>query len=120
MKVLHSGEARLPAQENRRSPAFEKGHADGVDRRARGDAPGNFVRIGIDAYSLGFRAGYFEREDPGSERPGHPGAPGKMPRQVGLTAAIQAIALDPASPPETRHPLALTQPRAVNARGAAR
>ena len=43
-----------------------KGFIDGETARRRGKAPSKLTLIGIDEYSLGFRAGYFERRQPGA------------------------------------------------------
>lgn len=43
------------------SPAFAEGFVDGEACRHRGLSPSKYARVGIDEYSLGFRAGYFQR-----------------------------------------------------------
>ncbi len=50
-------------QENGWSSEQAEGHADGVTFRRRGMPPSRYALVGIDEYSLGFRAGYFERAD---------------------------------------------------------
>ena len=41
-----------------------KGYVDGEACRLRGKQPSKHVLVGIDEYSLGFRAGFYERETP--------------------------------------------------------
>ena len=43
------------------SIARAQGFVDGEMSRRRGAAPSIYARVGIDDYSLGFRAGYYER-----------------------------------------------------------
>jgi hypothetical protein len=43
------------------SIARAQGFVDGEMTRRRGAAPSAYARVGIDDYSLGFRAGYYER-----------------------------------------------------------
>ena len=44
--------------------AFADGYVDGEAWRRRGKHPSNLVLVSRDDYSLGFRAGYFERGEP--------------------------------------------------------
>ncbi|MBC8006796.1 MAG: hypothetical protein H7X76_01975 [Prolixibacteraceae bacterium] len=55
---------RLHAQQNDWSIARVQGFAAGEATRQRGNPPSRYAMIGIDDYSLGFRAGYFERPGP--------------------------------------------------------
>jgi hypothetical protein len=48
------------------SIARAQGYMDGESSRRRGKSPSKYVLVGIDEYCLGFRAGYFERQRPGS------------------------------------------------------
>jgi hypothetical protein len=43
------------------SIARAQGFVDGEMARRRGAAPSAYAQVGIDDYSLGFRAGYYER-----------------------------------------------------------
>ena len=51
------------AQQNGWSLEFAQGHVDGEASRRLGNALAVHARVGIDQYSLGFRAGYFERQN---------------------------------------------------------
>jgi hypothetical protein len=46
------------------SIARAQGFVDGELSRRRGSAPSSYARVGIDDYSLGFRAGFYERGEP--------------------------------------------------------
>ena len=52
------------AKDNDWSPAFAEGYVDGQTLRKRGKNAPKFLLVAIDEYSLGFRAGYFQREAP--------------------------------------------------------
>ena len=54
---------RVLADANGWSPDFARGYADGETFRLRGKKPSNYVLVGIDDYSLGFRTGYYERQN---------------------------------------------------------
>jgi hypothetical protein len=43
------------------SPSTAQGYVDGETFRKRRKIPADYVLVGIDEYSLGFRAGYFNR-----------------------------------------------------------
>ena len=62
MKVLSSERSRQLAEQNGWSLAFAQGTVDGDIFRRLGKAPALHTLVGIDQYSLGFRAGYFERQ----------------------------------------------------------
>jgi hypothetical protein len=49
------------AERNGWSIARAQGFVDGEMARRRGAPPSTYARVGIDDYSLGFRAGYYER-----------------------------------------------------------
>jgi hypothetical protein len=59
MKVL--SKVNVLAERNGWSVARAQGFVDGEMSRRRGGAPSTYARVGIDDYSLGFRAGYYER-----------------------------------------------------------
>ena len=69
VKVLTREKCLVLAERNGWSTERAKGYVDGETCRSRGKKPSKYVLIGIDEYSLGFRAGYFERqcETPGGE-----------------------------------------------------
>ena len=61
MKVLSTEKSRMLAEQNRWSLAYAQGFVDGETCRRLGKMPSRRAMVGIDEYSLGFRAGYFER-----------------------------------------------------------
>ena len=63
MKVLSREKTKVLAEKNGWPLAMAEGYVDGETCRRRGKAPSAYARIGIDEYSLGFRAGYYERQD---------------------------------------------------------
>ena len=72
MKLLSIEKFRILAQKNGWSLEYSEGYVDGETFRKRGMQPSQIARIGIDPYSSGFRAGYFERQgtsSAGAERP---------------------------------------------------
>jgi hypothetical protein len=66
MKVLSKEKFKVLAEANGWSLDHAKGYVDGETFRLRGKKPSNYVLIGIDEYCLGFRAGYYERQNPAS------------------------------------------------------
>jgi hypothetical protein len=65
MQVLSEEKIKVLAARNSWSLAKAEGYMDGETCRRRGTTPTKYAQIGIDDYSLGFRAGYYERKDPG-------------------------------------------------------
>jgi hypothetical protein len=59
MKVF--SKVQVLAERNGWSIARAQGFVDGEMSRRRGVPPSTYARVGIDDYSLGFRAGYYER-----------------------------------------------------------
>src|SRR5687768_328987 len=59
MKAL--SKVQLLVEVNGWSLARAQGFLDGEVSRRRGGAPSAYAKVGIDDYSLGFRAGYYER-----------------------------------------------------------
>jgi hypothetical protein len=55
---------RVLAEANGWSLEHAKGYVDGEAYRLRGKRPSKYALVGIDEYCLGFRAGYYERQDP--------------------------------------------------------
>ena len=49
---------------------YAKGYVDGEISRLRGRKASEHALIGIDEYCLGFRTGYFDRQNPNSTRAG--------------------------------------------------
>jgi hypothetical protein len=66
MKVLSKEKFKVLAEANGWSLDYAKGYVDGDTFRLRSKKPSNYVLIGIDEYCLGFRAGYYERQNPAS------------------------------------------------------
>ena len=66
MKVLSKEKSKVLATRNGWSLAQAEGYIDGETFRRRGKAPSMYVQIGIDEYCLGFRASYYERQNPTS------------------------------------------------------
>ena len=63
MKVLSTEKSKLLAEQNGWSLDHAQGFVDGETCRRLGKRPARCAVIGIDEYSLGFRAGYFERQE---------------------------------------------------------
>jgi hypothetical protein len=59
MKVL--SKVNVLAERNGWSIARAQGFVDGELSRRRGLPPSTYAQVGIDEYSLGFRAGFYER-----------------------------------------------------------
>jgi hypothetical protein len=59
MKVL--SKVNMLAERNGWSIARAQGFVDGEIARRRGLPPSTYAQVGIDAYCLGFRAGFYER-----------------------------------------------------------
>jgi hypothetical protein len=62
MKILSKEKTKVLAEKNGWSLAMAEGYVDGEMSRRRGKAPSTHAQVGIDEYSLGFRAGYYERQ----------------------------------------------------------
>ena len=60
--------SKILAQQNGWSTAYTEGYLAGRYHRRLGKQLGTYVRIGIDEYPLGYRAGYFERNNPESTK----------------------------------------------------
>lgn len=78
MRVLSEEKIRFLIERNGWSSAFAQGHIDGEAHRRRGTTPSQYARIGIDEYSLGFRAGYYERSKPVAARFDRPDSPVRL------------------------------------------
>ena len=68
MKVLSKEKSRVLAERNGWSLARAEGYIDGETFRRRGTTPSKYAQIGLDEYCLGFRAGYYERQNQNIER----------------------------------------------------
>ena len=65
MRVLSKEKFKVVAEEKGWSVARAQGYCDGEISRRRGKWPSKYALVGIDDYCLGFRAGYFERQQAG-------------------------------------------------------
>ena len=63
MKILCKEKSKVLAEKNGWSLAHAEGYVDGEIFRRRGTTPSTYSQIGIDEYCLGFRAGYYERQN---------------------------------------------------------
>jgi len=63
VKVLSEEKLQVLAERNGWSLDRTKGYVDGENFRQRGRKPSQYALVGIDEYSLGFRAGYYERRN---------------------------------------------------------
>ena len=62
-KFLIKQNSGILAQQNGWSTIYTEGYLEGRYRHRLGKPPGAYLRVGIDEYTLGFRAGYFERKN---------------------------------------------------------
>ena len=76
MRIFSKEKCKVLAENNGWSLPHAEGFVDGETFRRRGKRPPNYVLIGIDEYSQGFRAGYFDRKAPRAA--GNPPASAKM------------------------------------------
>jgi hypothetical protein len=83
MKVLSEEKVKVLAEKNGWSLAHAEGYVEGESFRRRGMMPSMYAQIGIDEYSLGFRAGYYERKNPGLTRTVKPETPIRVRRNAG-------------------------------------
>ena len=66
MKILSEQKSRLLAEENGWSIEFANGYVKGEYSRISSDKLSSYAMVGLDEYCLGYRAGYFERQNPAS------------------------------------------------------
>lgn len=78
MNILSREKFKVLAENHGWSLDHAKGFVDGESSRRRGKPPSKLALIGINEYCLGFRAGYFERQQPGSARPARSDATGRV------------------------------------------
>jgi hypothetical protein len=83
LKVLSEEKIRLLAERNGWSAAFAEGVLDGESYRRRDATPSMYAQVGIDEYSLGFRTGYYERNNPELAHSGNPYASLRARRKSG-------------------------------------
>jgi hypothetical protein len=62
MEAHSSDKANALAERNDWSLAYAEGYVDGEQSRESGEPPSQYALVGFDEYSLGYRAGYFERQ----------------------------------------------------------
>ena len=76
MKELQQEKFKVLAAVHGWSPEYATGFVDGEIFRLWGKKPSEHFLIGMDEYCLGFRAGYFERQNRAAtkENPGPPSA----------------------------------------------
>lgn len=67
MKILSEEKSKSLAERNGWSPAYAEGNVAGETMRRSGKALSMYALVGMDDYARGFRAGYFERQNPGRE-----------------------------------------------------
>ena len=82
MKVLSKEKSKVLAEKNGWSLAHAEGYIDGETSRRRGTTPSKYAQIGMDEYGLGFRAGYYERKNPGLTRSDKPDTPVRVRRNT--------------------------------------
>ena len=70
MNPLTNERSKVLAEHNGWSFARAEGYLDGESSRRRGKPPSRYALIGIDEYCLGFRAGYFDRQNSSPARSG--------------------------------------------------
>ena len=68
MKILSEQKSKALAEENGWSLEFANGYIKGEFSRRASDKLSSYFMVGLDDYSLGFRAGYFGRQTPPSTR----------------------------------------------------
>ena len=78
MNELAREKIKVVAERNGWSLDHAKGYVDGETSRRRGKMPSRLTLVGIDEYCLGFRAGYFERQQPGAAHSAKLDAPGRV------------------------------------------
>ena len=81
MNGLTDERSKVLAEHNDWSFARAEGYVDGKSSRRRGKPPSQYALIGMDEYSLGFRAGYFDRKNAGASR-ADPASLFKSPRSL--------------------------------------
>ena len=68
MKILSEQKSRALAEKNGWSLEFAEGFLKGEYSRRCGAKLSTYGTVGLDDYCLGFRAGYFERQNPSASR----------------------------------------------------
>ena len=83
MNDLSKERIRLLAEEKGWSVACAEGFIDGENYRRRSTTPSKYAQVGIDDYCLGFRAGYYGRDNAVPMRSGKPNVPIRLRRSTG-------------------------------------
>ena len=87
MHYLTKEKTKVLAERNGWSLAHAEGYVDGEAYRRRGLTPSKHAQIGIDDYSRGFRAGFYERKTPELMRSKIPAVPvAKLVREASTGA----------------------------------
>ena len=63
VKDLSEEKIKVLAEKNGWSVMRAEGYLDGETCRRLGNTPSRYVQVGIDEYSAGFRASYYERQN---------------------------------------------------------
>lgn len=82
MKVLSTEKSKLLAEQNGWSLAYAQGYVDGETSRRLGKSPALHALVGIDEVSMGFRAGYFDRQSHDMARAGKAEMQARRPGQI--------------------------------------
>lgn len=88
MEATSNDTSELIAGRNGWSLAKAEGYLHGVTLRKSGQPPSNYLQVGIDEYSRGFRAGYYERQD----------SDGSIKSSTGSVAREPVVRLTPVVP----------------------
>ena len=83
MKVLSEEKIKVLAERNGWSAAYAEGYVDGESFRRHGMTLSKYAQVGIDEYSLGVRAGYYERSRPRFTGTSSPHAPVPARKKAG-------------------------------------
>lgn len=83
MKILSEEKVKVLAERNSWSLAYAEGYLEGESVRRRGVAPSKHAQIGIDEYSLGFRAGFYDRDNENLRRSDRPDTRVRALRTIG-------------------------------------
>jgi hypothetical protein len=79
-EILIKQNSKILAEQNGWSTAYTEGYLEGRYHRRLGKPLGAYASVGIDEYPLGYRAGYFERNNPESAQVHTLNAPKMKPK----------------------------------------
>jgi len=82
VKVLSREKCHVLAEKNGWSLEWARGYVDGEASRHRAKKPSPYAVVGIDEYSLGFRAAYYERRNGASKAVLSSGSEGQAVEEV--------------------------------------